>query len=1170
MEENNSSNVLGIQATISSADIEKGANDFIRKINEMEKASDSAVSAMSGQFQELNNEILSVASSIEKSRIELEKVLNATQSKSNAPIQSGAQNTSESKNLNEVVSSTQRAVSSQKELNKTLKQQEKQYEENAKKLSEYEDKLLSLQDAQERGVQRAMSGNATIPIADEIRRVTEEYEKLREIQSRLQSEIDSTNEALSESGEANEQLEEQGSLLVRMLGGAENYKEIMSALPAPIREAGDNISKMTGAAKKFIATPLGAILGALILAFQAIKTYLTSTAEGQERLAKVTGFLSGILKPFKNVVISIGKALVDAFINPKEAIINFGKLLMSQVVNRIVALVDIVDGLARVIASGFSLDVKGMKSAISDVGAGFMKLATGVENAEKKIADFGKKVIDSGKENTLIAAETKSLDLQVKEWEKKKQQLEAKKQQARGIVSNTSLPVKERMEAEKEYEKILDEEYQKELYFINKKIDLQNKAMKLAPSGGSLEDKEALSELEAEREKIKADYQRGIAERQDTNGTLINAQREALIEIGNMEAELTLKNQNRTLSLMKDGHKKRLQELTAEKDSELNALDELQEKFVKQNRRAGVEVAEDGLTDSQRQLLANSRTMVNNVYNQNVKKSLEEELADILTYQQARQKVEEKFAEKRKDLYEADGKTLKAGVSEGNIVELDNDKKDAINAIDEEFASKSQVYLGWVDSISDMTIKQLNKTLDDANANLSQLEGQENADPKKLAIARAKIVELQKKIEQLEGQGDDSNKRSIDTWKELGEMLGDTADEFEALGDAIGGTTGEIVSSLGSTFSSTVGLMSNITQFVEICQKGIKNTAGTAVSAVKAVEAASVILAIISTTIQVIQKVVDVAKNLHNKQYEKDIEDKQERINKLKESYSELEKVAEKTYASNKVSQLRDMNDKLEEQNRLLQEQKDAEESKKGEVDTTKYDDAMEANRKKIEENKEAIEEAIFGNDIQSAIESFADAYGQAIAEGKDLNESMKDHAVKMMKQMVQEEIKAYIAGQGKLEALREKMALYFEDGIFSDSEIKAIKVEAEAIGKDLENKFAWAEDLLTEEESLSSSSASRRGIATASQESVDENNGRLMSIQLSISEIITLQKMSQADTSAIRHEMIVQNRYVSEIVDMQYETIGYLKSIDTNTKQLYQMNERLGKIEENTRQAKR
>ena len=569
------------------------------------------------------------------------------------------------------------------------------------------------------------------------------------------------------------------------------------------------------------------------------------------------------------------------------------------------------------------------------------------------------------------------------------------------------------------------------------------------------------------------------------------------------------------------------------------------------------------LTEEQTQAFSDARSAAQSKKNTEEeranKDTLNSMLSDIMTYQQARQQVEEEYARRRKELYEEDGKTLKQGVTEGNVANLDTSRDEALQAVDEEFASKSVEYQEWMNTIADMTLKQLTKALETAQVELEALKGSDTASDEDIAVAQAKVNNLTNQIEKVEAKGGVKG-RSIESWKELGDALKDTGAEFEALGNEIGGTSGEVIKSIGSITTTAVSMMNNITQVVEMCSKGIVSTSEGASTAVKAVETASVILAIISVAIQLITKIVSIANKMHDAKYDKIIEQNQSKIDSLKESYEDLEEAVSNTFGSDAVQKLQDMNASLEQQNKLIQQQKDAEQEKKKEDESTiqGYDDAMEDNRKQMEDNTRAMEEAIFGNDIKSAIESFAEAYGDAIAEGKNLNQSMKDHAVQMMKQMVQEEIKAYIAGQGKLEALREKMALYFKDGVFSNSEIETLKAEAEAIGRDLDEKFAWAEDLLAEEDSSSSGGSSKRGIATASQESVDENNGRLMSIQLSMSEIKEQVIYTVTYLANMSNSISSGNHILSDIREQSVRANGYLEDIVKYTKPL---NEKISEV---------
>ena len=63
-------------------------------------------------------------------------------------------------------------------------------------------------------------------------------------------------------------------------------------------------------------------------------------------------------------------------------------------------------------------------------------------------------------------------------------------------------------------------------------------------------------------------------------------------------------------------------------------------------------------------------------------------LADFMTYEQQRNKITEEYERQRKALYNEDG-TLRQGVTQGNVDELNRNEQEALQAVDEQFASCS-------------------------------------------------------------------------------------------------------------------------------------------------------------------------------------------------------------------------------------------------------------------------------------------------------------------------------------------------------------------------------------------------------------------------------------------------------------------------------------------------
>lgn len=306
---------------------------------------------------------------------------------------------------------------------------------------------------------------------------------------------------------------------------------------------------------------------------------------------------------------------------------------------------------------------------------------------------------------------------------------------------------------------------------------------------------------------------------------------------------------------------------------------------------------------------------------------------------------------------------------------------------------------------------------------------------------------------------------------------------------------------------------------------------------------------------------------LHDAKHEKKIKKLQEQIEVLEKSYDKLGRSVEKAYSKDASKMIEQQNTLLEQQKVLIRNQIAEEKSKKKtDWDRIKeWENQIEEIDQLIADNKEKAVDAIFGEDLKSAIDNFSSAYAEAWASGGDKAKSAKDVVRKMMQQMVTESIKAAIQSSKSMEQIRQKLQEFYADNVLSPWEQDYIYRMAENLQKELDNQFGWADSLMYEGSSASQDST-KRGFATASQDSIDELNGRFTAIQLnSEANKITLITISD-DVKAIRLQIIADREHMEEIRNLTLLAVGYLETIAKNTKELFEMNERLGKIEKNTR----
>ena len=244
----------------------------------------------------------------------------------------------------------------------------------------------------------------------------------------------------------------------------------------------------------------------------------------------------------------------------------------------------------------------------------------------------------------------------------------------------------------------------------------------------------------------------------------------------------------------------------------------------------------------------------------------------------------------------------------------------------------------------------------------------------------------------------------------------------------------------------------------------------------------------------------------------------------------------------------------LEEQQRLIREQMQLEEDKKNtdEERLEQWEDELHDIDNQIADNKEAALDAIYGEDIQSAIENFADAYVGVWSDG---SAKIKDVVRQMMQNMVKEQIKATLQSSKAMEEIRQKMKEFYTDKEFQNWEQQELYKMAEAYQKQLDEDYAWAENLFKD---TTAQQASNGGFQAMSQDTGSELNGRFTTMV----ELQSLQ-LDKVRSLAIDTATISQN--ITEMRNLSLLSIGHLESIAKNTHELYQMNYRLGKIEENT-----
>lgn len=596
------------------------------------------------------------------------------------------------------------------------------------------------------------------------------------------------------------------------------------------------------------------------------------------------------------------------------------------------------------------------------------------------------------------------------------------------------------------------------------------------------------------------------------------------------------------------------------------------------NYRASLNLTTADLSKEQRDMLAAYGRVNDQIRIEGNKAALNEMLKDVMTYEQQRQNIEKNFAERRNSLYEKDAEgnvtsTLRTGVTQGNVDELNRQEQEALNAVDVQFAQREETYQAWCNHIATLSLEQLQQLLSKAEEELRDLE-KKGGSGTQLAQARAKVQTAQKAVAKEKAKTDVApDKRSIKEWQDLYKTLNECTRSFEEIGEAVGGTVGEVISAAGQIATSTLSMINGIVQLVQMSSTAMTATATTASKAIQTVEKASVILAVISAALQVATAIANLFNDDESKQEE--IERLQRRIDqlqweldnadilrlqensqksidrvrqtlsatylellrakaatndwnavwslmfsnvrtnsellektadKLATAYGNIAYTADKALGGNKYANAREQLENISKQQLLLNEQIKQEEDKK---DTDHG--AIEDMERKIEELgqqavqiiNEMVEDIIGGTSADIASE-LGDAFFEAFQAGEDYAEAWGEKVNEIVADVMKRMLISKFLEEPLGEIFDKYKAKWFKNGEFQGldavinsmggfaSDLNAVGEEFATIWENLpdsvKNMFTVTDEASRE--------ASQKGIATASQESVDELNGRATAIQ--------------------------------------------------------------------------
>lgn len=662
-------------------------------------------------------------------------------------------------------------------------------------------------------------------------------------------------------------------------------------------------------------------------------------------------------------------------------------------------------------------------------------------------------------------------------------------------------------------------------------------------------------------------------------------QKEAEQKLVDELLELRKKNQEKEISLWEEGKDKKLKQINYYYEEQKKEIKKKEKELAELNKVAKIEPSklnENGLTTEQQENIDTANRLNEKNKNKQTKEILDDEINAMNDYLAAYGN----YYEKRNAIIEQ-GESRKVGKNEWEQKSIDEETKRALSDLDIEANKSTSAISKLFDDMRQHTVADMRLIANEAERAFQFLQSGEWDENKGLEFGMTKETfdTLRKSPEELERirKGIDNVRNSADQ-SETGfnklanglKKVFDAGSNTKKLQDgleeirsglsevlSVAQFLSDTFSNLGEAFGSDT--LSGIAEGINVAMDGLNSAmqgaeAGAKLGLGPIGSAAGAAVGLVSSLASSIAKIHD-AKN------EKRIQKLQDQVDTLDRSYEKLGKSIETAYGKSASSLIEDQNKLLEQQKVLIQNQiKEEQDKKNTDSDRIKeWENQIDEINNLISDNKEKAIDVIFGEDLKSAIDNFAEAYADAWASGENRAKSAKDVVKQMMQQMVTESIKAAIKSSNKIEEIRTKLQQFYADNVLSQWEQDYINNMAEQLQQEIDAQFGWADSLMGES-STTEQKSTAEGFETMSQDTATELNGRFTALQLSgeeiknqmISAVISLNSLLSVSTNS--------NSILNNILNQHVITNSYLEDIAKYTKLLIDIKSDIAQVNRNTK----
>lgn len=627
-------------------------------------------------------------------------------------------------------------------------------------------------------------------------------------------------------------------------------------------------------------------------------------------------------------------------------------------------------------------------------------------------------------------------------------------------------------------------------------------------------------------------------------------------------------NEERQIELTKTGTEKQLALIELRYNRQIEAVRKLQEQ-LKAAQGGKLTGEQQGIFDTAISGLGAAKqvetTSVIQRQIESEKKAMQEYLIEYGDYWDKRKNLAAKYQDE-----------IAKATTKGEKLSLQAEMTEALAKLDDEAQKKTSIITQLFGNMATKSVAEMRRIADKAEQLLSFIESGTYQKDNAFGITEEQFKVLSKSPEELDRirKGIAQMRSEADKAEPIFERIKNSlTDLFQNAksGDNLTKTLQKLNSDVGTVMQS-VSFLSNAfsnlgdafgSDALSGVAEGLNVAMGAVNSAMQGAQAGAMfggIGAAAGAAIGVVSSLASSIAKIHDKKNEKEIQELQEQIDVLSNSYDKLGQSVEEAYSKDASNLIEQQNKLLEQQKVLIQNQiKEEQDKKKTDENRIKeWEQQIEEINELIEENKEKAVDAIFGEDVQSAIDRFSTAVTDMWAKNTNASKSARDAVKQMMQQMVTESIKSLIKTSGKMEDIRKKLQEFYADEVLTGWEQDYIYNMADKLQDEINKQFGWAEGLFKDETTGQTQTATGKGFETMTQDQASELNGRFTALyesglrqeqQISIGNV----NLEAVRNAATETRDIVQNCYL-ELVEIKENTGAIVKPIQQMQKDMQDM----------------